>query len=107
MHYRAHWGFRASAARRTADPAGAKYRLALLDGFHLCRRILHGAGFFAWYSGLYLGAPRSQDEPSVKREILKGTERSSIISFAAGLSSARTFPQSDLCPLRVLRLESS
>ena len=34
------------------------------------------------------------------REILKVTERLGIISFAAGLSSARTFPKTDLSPLQ-------
>ena len=37
---------------------------------------------------------------SVNREILTVTERLGIISFAAGLSSARTFPKTDLSPLQ-------
>jgi len=37
---------------------------------------------------------------SVIRKILKVTERPCIISFAAGLPSARTFPKTDTCPDR-------
>jgi hypothetical protein len=37
---------------------------------------------------------------SVIRKILKVTERPCIISFAAGLPSARTFPKTDLCSKR-------
>ena len=44
---------------------------------------------------------------SVIREILKVTERPCIISFAAGLSSARTFPKTDSCPYKTATAKNS